>query len=129
MPWSTVLGAADRDAFEWGAIFGMAAQSDRVLLRGAAGSALRLAVLDAAGDLLTRADDSAFFAVQGSDTATAMPSNTGLLLFDGNPVRLTQIRFEFRARPSAGTAAAHVLSDAPRIGGRPASRAGRSPSG
>jgi len=99
VPWSTVLGAADRDTFEVGRIFGAAAQSDRVLLAWGSGSALRLAVVDAAGNLLTRADDSAFFAVQGSDTTTAMPFEAGLLMFDGNPVRLTQIGFDLSRTP------------------------------
>jgi hypothetical protein len=94
VPWSTILGAADRDTFKVGRIFGAAAEEDRVVLAWGAGSALRLAVVDAAGNLLTRADDSAFFSVQGSDTATAVPFETGLLMFDGNPVRLTQIGFD-----------------------------------
>lgn len=94
VPWSTVLGAADRDAFKLSRIFGMAAQSDRVMLAWGTNSALRLAVVGADGDLITRNDDSAFFSAQGSDSATAAPIGNGLLMFDGNPVRLTQIAFD-----------------------------------
>ena len=98
-PWSTILGAADRDTFKVGRIFGAAAQPDRVMLAWGAGGALRLAVVDASGNLLTRADDSAFFSVQGSDTTTAVPFETGLLMFDGNPVRVTQFGFDLSRNP------------------------------
>src|SRR6266496_4217289 len=63
VPWSTILGAADRDTFKVGRIFGAAAQMDRVMLAWGAGSALRLAVVDASGNLLTRADDGTYFGV------------------------------------------------------------------
>lgn len=94
LPWSTVLGAADGDTFKSGRIFGLAAQSDRVLLAWGAGTTLRLAVVDAAGNLLTRADDGAFFGPLGSDTAAAAPFSDSLLMFDGNPVRITQLGFD-----------------------------------
>ena len=120
VPWSTILGAADRDTFKVGRIFGAAAQSDRLMLAWGAGGALRLAVVDASGNLLTRADDSAFFSVQGSDTTTAVPFETGLLMFDGNPVRATQFGFDLSRIPSARTRSC-VRS----VGRRPGSR--RSP--
>jgi hypothetical protein len=99
VPWSTVLGAADRDTFKSGRIFGTAAETDRLLLAWGAGSALRLAVVDASGNLLTRADDGSFFGVQGSDTATAVPFETDLLVFDGNPVRMTEVGFDLSRIP------------------------------
>ena len=94
VPWSTVLGAADRDAFKTGHIFGMASRPDRVMVAWGAGSTLRLAVIRADGVLLTRNDDSAFFSFQGSDTTTAFPFGDGLLMFDGNPIRVTQFGFD-----------------------------------
>jgi hypothetical protein len=98
VPWSTVLNAADRDAFKTGRIFGMAAQPDRVLVAWGAGGTLRLAVIRADGVLLTRNDDGAFFGFQGSDTTTAFPFASsfgdGLLMFDGNPIRVTQFGFD-----------------------------------
>jgi hypothetical protein len=101
VPWSTVLGAADQDTFKLGRIFGTAAQSDRLMLAWGSGSTLRLAVVDAAGNLLTRADDSAFFVASlGSETTTAVPFDTGLLLFDGNPVRATQFGFDLSRDPA-----------------------------
>jgi len=101
VPWSTVLGAADGGAFTSSRIFGMAAQPDRVLLAWGVGTTLRLAVIDAAGSLLTRADDSAFFGSFSTGAATAAPFGDGLLMFDGNPVRITQIGFDL-ARVAIG---------------------------
>jgi len=101
MPWSTVLGAADQDSFKLGRILGTAAQSDRLMLAWGSGSALRLAVVDASGNLLTRADDSAFFMTSlGSETTTAVPFDTGLLMFDGNPVRATRFGFDLSRDPA-----------------------------
>ena len=45
VPWSTVLGAADRDTFEVGRSSERRPQPDRVMLAWGAGSALRLAVV------------------------------------------------------------------------------------
>jgi hypothetical protein len=92
--WSTVLGAADRDTFKSGRLYGMAAQADRVLLAWGAGDALRVAVIDLSGQLLARADDDSFLGYLGAETTTAIPHSGGLLMFDGNPVRLTQIGFD-----------------------------------
>jgi hypothetical protein len=99
LPWSTVLGAADADAFSSARIFGMASQPDRVLLAWGAGATLRLAVVDAGGTLLTRADDPAFFGSFGTQTAAAAKFGDGLLLFDGNPVRITQVGFDLSRDP------------------------------
>jgi hypothetical protein len=116
LPWSTVLGAVDADAFKSGRIFGMAAQPDRVLLAWGAGTTLRLAVVDAAGNLLTRADDGAFFGALGSDTATAAPFGDGLLMFDGNPVRITQLGFDLsRNRIGENTQLRTFSASAPQV--------------
>ena len=40
------------------------------------------------------AQDDNFLAYLGTETATAIPWDTGLLLFDANPVRMTQIGFD-----------------------------------
>jgi len=100
--WSAALGAADGSAFRSGRLYGMAAQADRVLIAWGANNALRLAVLDAAGALVARDDDDDFLGYLGSETATAIPWDTGLLLFDGNDVRLTQIGFDL-SRKVLGT--------------------------
>jgi hypothetical protein len=92
--WSTALGAGDSAPFQSGRLYGIAAQADRVLIAWGAGEVLRLAVLDTAGTLLAIARDDAFLPYLGTETATAIPWDTGLLLFDGNPVRLTQIGFD-----------------------------------
>ena len=94
--WSTALGAGDSAPFQSGRLYGLAAQADRVLIAWGAGEVLRLAVLDTAGALVARAQDDKFLAASsvGTETATAIPWDTGLLLFDGNPVRLTQIGFD-----------------------------------
>lgn len=99
VPWSTVLGVTERDAFKTGRILGMAARPDRVMVAWGAGTTLRLAVIRADGVLLTRNDDSAFFGSQGSDTTTAFPFSDaplgdGLLMFDGNPIRVTHFGFD-----------------------------------
>jgi len=92
--WSTAFGAGDGAPFQSGRLYGMAAQADRVLIAWGAGELLRLAVLDTAGGLVASAQDDKFIAYLGAETATAIPWDTGLLLFDGNPVRLTQIGFD-----------------------------------
>ena len=93
--WSTVFGAGDSVGFQSGRLYGIATQADRVLIAWGAGEVLRLAVLDTAGALVAIATDDKFLAYPpGSETATAIPWDTGLLLFDGNPVRLTQIGFD-----------------------------------
>ena len=92
--WSTALGAGDGVPFQSGRLYGIAAQADRVLIAWGAGEVLRLAVLDTAGGLVAMAQDDTFLPYLGTETATAIPWDTGLLLFDGNPVRLTQIGFD-----------------------------------
>jgi hypothetical protein len=100
--WSAALGAADWAAFHSGRLYGMAAQADRVLIAWGASDVLRLAVLDASGNLVARADDDTFLGYLGSETTTAIPWDTGLLMFDGNAVRLTQIGFDL-SRKVLGT--------------------------
>ena len=100
--WSSVLDQTERDALKTGRIYGMAARSDRVMLAWGASTMLRLAVISAGGDLIARAADASFFGDMGGGyTATAMPFDSGLLLFDGNPVRMTQIGFDL-SRQSLG---------------------------
>lgn len=100
--WSAALGAADAGAFHAGRLYGIAAQGDRVLIAWGANDRLRLAVLDAAGSLVARADDDGFLGYLGTETTTAIPWDTGLLMFDGNGVRLTQIGFDL-SRKVLGT--------------------------
>jgi hypothetical protein len=92
--WSTILGAADKDAFKSTRILGIAARTDRVMVAWGTGSTLRLAVIGADGSLISRADDSSFFGFQGSDSAATFPLADGLLMFDGNPIRVTQFGFD-----------------------------------
>lgn len=94
LPWSGILGAADKDAFKTGRLYGLATQSSNVLVAWGTSTALRLAVLSSGGMLAARVDDGSFFGYLGSQTASAIPYGSGLLLFDSNPVRLTQIGFD-----------------------------------
>ena len=106
-------------------------QADRVLIAWGTNDVLRLAVLDAVGRPGgARRRQTGFF---DSSAATRRPrsrGDTGLLLFDGNGVRLTQIGFDLsRTGPRRRTS-----SCAPSIAPRPASprsrcRVGRSRSG
>jgi len=93
-PWSNVLGVSDKDTLKNGRLFGLTAQADDVLVAWGTPSALRLAVVSSGGLLTARTDDGSFFGYLGSQTAAAIPYSDGLLLFDGNPVRLTQIAFD-----------------------------------
>jgi hypothetical protein len=99
--WSSLLDAADLDALANGRIYGLAARPDRVLLAWGDDSALRLAVVSATGALISHSADDSYLGYQGSDTASAIPYGTGMLLFDGNPVRATQIGFDL-SRNSIG---------------------------
>jgi hypothetical protein len=92
--WSAILGAADADTFRSSNIYGLAAESDRVLIAWGVNDVLRLAVVDTSGALLTRADHPSFFAGAGGYAPSAIPWGNGLLLFDGTDVRLTQIGFD-----------------------------------
>jgi hypothetical protein len=94
--WSTALGAGDGVGFQSGRLYGIAAQADRVLIAWGAGEVLRLAVMDTAGALIAMTQDDKFLADAGAgaETATTIPWGTGLLMFEGNPVRLTQIGFD-----------------------------------
>jgi hypothetical protein len=100
--WSSVLGAADADTFDAGSIYGIASDGARVLIAWGANGTLRLAALDTSGALLARTDVPSFFDTTGGYTASAIPWGNGLLLFDGNRVRLTQIGFDL-ARTELGT--------------------------
>jgi hypothetical protein len=100
-PWASILGAADTNTFKNLRIFGLSAQADRVLVAWGSDVILRLAVVGADATLVGRADQPNFFSFLGSRTATAMAMPTGLLMFDGNPVRLTEIGFDL-SRPSLG---------------------------
>ena len=94
----------------------MAAQADRVLIAWGADNMLRLAVLDAAGALIARDDDDDFLAYLGSETATAIPWDTGLLLFDGNDVRIDADRVRSLAQGVGRPTNSCVLSTGPRPG-------------
>jgi hypothetical protein len=95
VPWSAAFeDDAEGVAFQAVRLYGMAAQADRVLIAWGSNDVLRRAVLDASGTLVVRADDRNFLGYLGSETTTAIPWDTGLLMFDGNGVRLTQIAFD-----------------------------------
>jgi hypothetical protein len=99
LPWYRILGVADTATFKSGRIFGLAAQSDSVLVAWGSDMVFRLAVVGSDGSLVARADQAGFFGPFGSQTATAMAYGGGLLMFDGNPVRLTQIGFDLSRQP------------------------------
>src|SRR5262249_13882064 len=92
--WSRILGASDKDAFKVGRVYGLAAQGNQVLVAWGPPGVLRLATLTGTGTLVARADDPNFFGNLGSRTASAFAYDTGLLMFDGNPVRMTQLGFD-----------------------------------
>jgi len=98
--WSTVLDAADRDALKTGRIYGIAARPDRVMVAWGASNVLRLAAVSASGGLIARTADNSYLDYVGTDTTSAVPFETGLLMFDGNPVRPTQIAFDLSRKPS-----------------------------
>jgi len=91
VPWSTMLGAASASAFKSSRIFGLGAQPDRLLIAWGGQGTLRLSAVSPSGTLVAHAEDASFLDVSRPDTASAIPYDTGLLLFDGNPVRVTQI--------------------------------------
>jgi hypothetical protein len=98
--WSSILGAADADTFESSNIYGIASQSDRVLIAWGTNNTLRLAVVTTSGALVARADHPNFFDDSvGGYTASAVPWGGGLLLFDGSKVRLTRIEFDLSLTP------------------------------
>jgi hypothetical protein len=94
VPWSNVLGTADKDAFKSSRVFGLAAQDDRVLIAWGGSTDLRLAVVTAGGALATQGQVGGFFGDLGSATATAFPYAGGLLLLSGNPLRMTELGFD-----------------------------------
>jgi hypothetical protein len=99
VPWSSVLGADDEDAFKSTRIFGLAAQDDRVLIAWGGSSDLRLAVVTAGGALAAQGQFPGFFGDLGSATAIAFPYGSGLLLFSGNPLRMTEFGFDLSRQP------------------------------
>jgi hypothetical protein len=97
--WASILGAADQDALKSSRLFGLAAQGDGLMVAWGTMNALHLATVSGIGALVARADDASFFGNFGSQTATAFAYDTGLLLFDGNPVRVTQIGSDLSRQP------------------------------
>jgi len=97
--WSTVLDASDRDGLKNGRIYGIAGRPDRVMLAWGGSNVLRVAALTASGGLIARTADDNYLGYLGSDTTSAVPFETGLLMFDGNPVRLTQIAYDLSRVP------------------------------
>jgi hypothetical protein len=94
VPWSGILGASDKDVFKVGRVLGLAAQSDRVLIALGGSIDLRLATVTAGGALAAQAQVTSFFADLGSQNAVAFPAFGGMLLFSGNPVRMTELGFD-----------------------------------
>jgi len=91
--WSAALGAAEAQTIKAGRVYGMAAQADKVLLAWGADMTLGLVVMDASGHVLAHVLDDKYLGYLAAQTTSAMPTADGLLLFDGNPVRMTQIDF------------------------------------
>jgi hypothetical protein len=90
--WQDVLHV---EPFKPGRLYGLAAQGDALLLATGANRTLRLDVLDATGTALGVRVTPNFFGDQfGTDAVTAFPFDGGLLMFDDNPVRLTQLGFD-----------------------------------
>ena len=131
-PWSTALGAGDSAAFQSGRLYGIAAQADRVLIAWGAGDSAPPRRAGHRGRRWWRApsDDRLPRLSSGSETATAIPWDTGLLLFDGNPVRLTQIGFDLsRTVIGENQQLRTFYRTAPRVAAIALAGAGRSPSG
>jgi hypothetical protein len=64
-----------------------------LLVAWAAQSTLGRFVTDTAGQVIGHFAGDGFFGELGAETAGAMPSPDGLLIFDGNPVRATELDF------------------------------------
>jgi hypothetical protein len=96
--WSAMLGTAGADAFKTGRIVGLAALSDRVLMAWSRQGALTLTTVDFTGHLIGQLTYDSVLDTSLPDTATAIPFDTGLLMFDDNPVRLTQIGSDLSRR-------------------------------
>jgi hypothetical protein len=94
--WAAVLGADPADGFKNGRIYGTATRGDQLLIAWGAQDVLRLAVVDAAGHLVAQATDEHFLRYLGTATTTAIPYGDGLLMFDGNPVRVSRIGFDLK---------------------------------
>jgi hypothetical protein len=91
--WVGALGKAAADGFQTGRLYGLTAQTGKVLVAWGTLSTLGLAVVDTAAHVLGNKLDDKFLGYLGAQTAAAMPVPEGLLLFDGNPVRATRIDF------------------------------------
>ena len=93
VPWTTTLGP-DAAAFASGRVYGAVAQGNQILVAGGMGSSLGLMVLDTDGNLVRSGVDAQALDNLAGDTITTLPFGGGLLMFDGNPPRLTQIGFD-----------------------------------
>jgi hypothetical protein len=94
--WSALLGADDR--FKSSRVVGIASQTDHVLLARAVDGGLRVDRMGPDGANAGALVTPAFFGSAGSGEVNAVPFGSGLLLFDGNPVRLSQIGFDLSHR-------------------------------
>jgi len=101
VPWSTVLGEEPAKVFQKSRLYGVAAGPDRLLVAWGSDQTLAVAALDPAGTLLGLKVDDKFFGFQGQYGASVVPHPAGMWLFDGNPVRMTQIGFDL-ARTDLG---------------------------
>src|SRR5262249_1340481 len=95
VPWSGLVG--DAGAFKRGRFYGLAAQSARALIAWRDSNLRRLAAIGSTGTLIAQSDDGSFIDLARADVTAAIPYGSGLLMFDGNPVRLTQIGFDLSA--------------------------------
>lgn len=116
VPWTTALGP-DAQAFASGRVYGAVGQGNEILVAGGSGQSLGLMVLDTAGNLLrSGVDAQALDANVAADTTTTVPFGGGLLMFDGNEPRLTQIGFDLsRIQFGQNTQMKTFYRSAPRV--------------
>jgi hypothetical protein len=69
-------------------------QGGEILVAGGSGQAVGLMVLDTAGNVIRSGVDAQALGTLAPEATTAMAFGGGLLMFDDNPPRLTQIGFD-----------------------------------
>jgi hypothetical protein len=115
VPWTATLGP-DAAAFASGHVYGATAQGNQILVAGGTGSSLGLMVLDSDGNLVRSGVDAQALDSLAGDTTTTVPFGGGLLMFDGNPPRLTQIGFDLsRTELGHNTQMGTFYRTAPRV--------------
>jgi len=116
VPWTAVLGP-EAQTLASGRVYGATSVGSEMLVAGGSGRSLGLMVLDSAGNVIrSGVDGLAFDSLASADAMTTLPFGGGLLMFDGNPTRLTQIGFDLsRTELGHNTQMATFYATAPRI--------------